>query len=158
MLLSDDWSPALSVQSVCLSILSMLASAKEKSRPPDDMFYVKTCSKNPKKTRWWFHDDSVWYYAGQLLLPSAHPWKNKGLASSRDTLVTYYGDVPKSSFPLTWSRTDSPGTNAKNPVQCSVWKVTSVDILLLKTFAAIFIVLWRGFNKRRQEIGEMTRH
>jgi ubiquitin-conjugating enzyme E2 W len=58
-ILTDDWSPALSVQSVCLSILSMLASAKEKSRPPDDMFYVKTCSKNPKKTRWWFHDDSV---------------------------------------------------------------------------------------------------
>jgi len=58
-ILTDDWSPALSVQSVCLSVLSMLASAKEKSRPPDDVFYTKTCSKNPKKTRWWYHDDSV---------------------------------------------------------------------------------------------------
>ena len=58
-ILTDDWSPALSVESVCLSILSMLASAKEKVRPPDDVFYVKTCSKNPKKTRWWYHDDSV---------------------------------------------------------------------------------------------------
>ena len=29
-ILSDDWSPALSVESVCLSIISMLASAKEK--------------------------------------------------------------------------------------------------------------------------------
>ena len=34
-ILTDDWSPALSVQAVCLSIVSMLASAKEKvsSRP-----------------------------------------------------------------------------------------------------------------------------
>jgi len=58
-ILTDDWSPALSVESVCLSILSMLASSKEKSRPPDDAFYVKTCSKNPKKTHWWYHDDNV---------------------------------------------------------------------------------------------------
>jgi ubiquitin-conjugating enzyme E2 W len=58
-ILTDDWSPALSVESVCLSVISMLASAKEKSRPADDTFYVKTCSKNPKKTRWWYHDDSV---------------------------------------------------------------------------------------------------
>ena len=59
-ILTDDWSPALSVESVCLSIISMLASAKDKVRPSDDGFYVKTCSKNPKKTRWWYHDDSVW--------------------------------------------------------------------------------------------------
>nr|XP_022314300.1 ubiquitin-conjugating enzyme E2 W-like isoform X2 [Crassostrea virginica] len=58
-ILTDDWSPALSVQSVCLSIVSMLSSCKEKKRPPDDSFYVKTCSKNPKKTRWWYHDDTV---------------------------------------------------------------------------------------------------
>ena len=29
-ILTDDWSPALSVQAVCLSIISMLASAKDK--------------------------------------------------------------------------------------------------------------------------------
>ena len=29
-ILADDWTPALSVQSVCLSIISMLSSAKEK--------------------------------------------------------------------------------------------------------------------------------
>ncbi|KAK3090998.1 hypothetical protein FSP39_016347 [Pinctada imbricata] len=54
-ILTDDWSPALSVQSVCLSVVSMLSSCKEKKRPPDNSFYVKTCSKNPKKTRWWYH-------------------------------------------------------------------------------------------------------
>jgi len=58
-ILTDDWTPALSVQSVCLSILSMLSSCKEKKRPPDNNFYVRTCNKSPTKTRWWFHDDSV---------------------------------------------------------------------------------------------------
>ncbi|XP_054285693.1 ubiquitin-conjugating enzyme E2 W-like isoform X2 [Macrosteles quadrilineatus] len=58
-ILTEDWSPALSVQSVCLSIISMLSSCKEKKRPPDNTFYVKTCNKNPKKTKWWYHDDSV---------------------------------------------------------------------------------------------------
>ncbi|RWS26599.1 ubiquitin-conjugating enzyme E2 W-like protein [Leptotrombidium deliense] len=58
-ILSEDWSPALSVISVCLSIISMLSSCKEKKRPPDNSLYVKTCSKNPKKTKWWYHDDNV---------------------------------------------------------------------------------------------------
>ncbi|XP_059615299.1 ubiquitin-conjugating enzyme E2 W isoform X1 [Phlebotomus argentipes] len=58
-ILTDDWSPALSVQSVCLSISSMLSSCQEKKRPPDNTLYVKTCNKNPKKTKWWYHDDSV---------------------------------------------------------------------------------------------------
>ncbi|XP_063498911.1 ubiquitin-conjugating enzyme E2 W isoform X11 [Symphalangus syndactylus] len=25
-------------------------------RPPDNSFYVRTCNKNPKKTKWWYHD------------------------------------------------------------------------------------------------------
>jgi ubiquitin-conjugating enzyme E2 W len=58
-ILTDDWSPALSVEAVCLSVISMLASAKEKKRPPDDSIYIKRCNKNPKKTRWWYHDDDV---------------------------------------------------------------------------------------------------
>lgn len=58
-ILTEDWSPALSVQSVCLSIVSMLSSCREKRRPPDNALYVRTCSKNPKKTKWWYHDDSV---------------------------------------------------------------------------------------------------
>ena len=31
-ILTDDWSPALSVESVCLSIVSMLSSCQEKVR------------------------------------------------------------------------------------------------------------------------------
>lgn len=60
-ILTEDWSPALSVQSVCLSIVSMLSSCTEKRRPPDNAFYVKTCSKSPKKTKWWYHDETVWW-------------------------------------------------------------------------------------------------
>lgn len=55
-ILTDDWSPALSVQSVCLSIISMLSSCKEKKRPPDNSIYVRTCNKNPKKTKVSFDD------------------------------------------------------------------------------------------------------
>lgn len=54
-ILSDDWTPALSVQAICLSVLSMLSSCKEKKRPPDNAVYVRTCSKSPNNTRWWFH-------------------------------------------------------------------------------------------------------
>ncbi|CAK5131544.1 unnamed protein product [Meloidogyne enterolobii] len=58
-ILSDDWTPALSISSVCLSIQSMLSSCKEKALPPDNTFYVRTCNKSPNKTRWWFHDDKI---------------------------------------------------------------------------------------------------
>ncbi|MFH4975017.1 hypothetical protein AB6A40_001726 [Gnathostoma spinigerum] len=58
-ILSDDWTPALSVQAVCLSVISMLSSCKEKKRPPDNAVYIRTCGKSPNKTRWWFHDDAV---------------------------------------------------------------------------------------------------
>lgn len=60
-ILGEEWSPALSVQSVCLSILSMLSSCKEKVRPPDNDSYIATCKdhSDPKKTRWVFHDDQV---------------------------------------------------------------------------------------------------
>eukprot|EP00112_Aurelia_sp_Birch-Aquarium-sp1_P009761 Seg212.4 transcript_id=Seg212.4/GoldUCD/mRNA.D3Y31 product="Ubiquitin-conjugating enzyme E2 W" protein_id=Seg212.4/GoldUCD/D3Y31 len=58
-ILTEDWTPAMSVTSVCLSIVSMLSSCTEKKLPPDNMIYVKTASKNPKNTRWWFHDDKV---------------------------------------------------------------------------------------------------
>lgn len=56
-ILHDKWSPVVSVQSVCLSILSMLSSCKCKSRPPDNERYVASCRdpNDPKKTKWFFH-------------------------------------------------------------------------------------------------------
>ena len=40
-ILGTDWSPALTAKNVCLSILSMLSTAKEKIRNPHDESYVK---------------------------------------------------------------------------------------------------------------------
>lgn len=59
-ILSDGWSPALSVQSVCLSLISMLSSCKKKERPIDDMAYCSTARfRSPKDNLWIFHDDTV---------------------------------------------------------------------------------------------------
>ena len=58
-ILAEDWTPAMSISSVCLSIVSMLSSCTKKELPPDNNRYVKTAANNPKKTKWWFHDDKV---------------------------------------------------------------------------------------------------
>ncbi|KAJ6736787.1 UBIQUITIN-CONJUGATING ENZYME E2 [Salix viminalis] len=60
-ILYDSWSPAMTVSSVCISILSMLSSSTVKQRPEDNDRYVKNCrnGRSPKETRWWFHDDKV---------------------------------------------------------------------------------------------------
>mmetsp|Transcript_10933 Transcript_10933/g.16669 ORF Transcript_10933/g.16669 Transcript_10933/m.16669 type:complete len:147 (+) Transcript_10933:99-539(+) len=58
-ILYDDWSPALTVQSICLSLVSMLYSATEKVRPPDNTSYTSVSRGSPKNTRFIFHDDTV---------------------------------------------------------------------------------------------------
>ncbi|KAL7207582.1 hypothetical protein ACSBR1_029516 [Camellia fascicularis] len=50
---------AMTVSSICISILSMLSSSTVKQGPADNDRYVKNCRKSPKETRWWFHDDKV---------------------------------------------------------------------------------------------------
>jgi ubiquitin-conjugating enzyme E2 W len=56
---ADDWSPALTVSSLSVSILSMLSSAtaEQKRLPKDNGTYVKRCKGSPKDTRWAFHDN-----------------------------------------------------------------------------------------------------
>ncbi|CAM9706672.1 unnamed protein product, partial [Ectocarpus sp. 12 AP-2014] len=82
-ILYDEWSPALTIQSVCLSILSMLSSCTAKVRyfclficislflssrfyeprsekPSDNDAYVRKIGRgSPKTTIWAFHDDTV---------------------------------------------------------------------------------------------------
>ncbi|CAA0838985.1 Ubiquitin-conjugating enzyme 15 [Striga hermonthica] len=60
-ILYDSWSPAMTVSSICISILSMLSSSPVKQQPADNDRYVKNCKngRSPKETRWWFHDDKV---------------------------------------------------------------------------------------------------
>ena len=59
-ILADQWSPALNVDSVALSVQSMLSSClpTEKKLPKGDKAYVRSVGKrSPKETRWDFHDD-----------------------------------------------------------------------------------------------------
>eukprot|EP01039_Chlorochromonas_danica_P006706 gene6706-7414_t len=58
-ILGDDWSPALTVHSICLSLLSMLSSATIKVRPHDDETYSRMPRATPKQTRFLYHDDNV---------------------------------------------------------------------------------------------------
>eukprot|EP01053_Blabericola_migrator_P009490 Blabericola_migrator_1__9489@NODE_5154_length_858_cov_134_369153_g3172_i1_p1_GENE_NODE_5154_length_858_cov_134_369153_g3172_i1NODE_5154_length_858_cov_134_369153_g3172_i1_p1_ORF_typecomplete_len176_score24_76UQ_con/PF00179_26/2_4e28ProkE2_B/PF14461_6/3_1e08UEV/PF05743_13/1_1e05DUF3545/PF12065_8/0_21_NODE_5154_length_858_cov_134_369153_g3172_i1331810 len=59
-ILYDDWSPAMTVESVGVSLLSMLSSVKVKVWPPDNDTYVRNCGRRgPKQTSWAFHDDRV---------------------------------------------------------------------------------------------------
>ncbi|CAM9157516.1 unnamed protein product [Chrysoparadoxa australica] len=52
-ILAQEWSPALTIQSVCLSILSMLSSATQKKLPPDNDAYVRRVgTRSPKLTRY----------------------------------------------------------------------------------------------------------
>jgi ubiquitin-conjugating enzyme E2 W len=60
-ILYDEWSPALTVKSVIMSLISMLHSAAARARPPDDLRYCGAypASANPKNTRFLFDDDAV---------------------------------------------------------------------------------------------------
>ncbi|XP_060846990.1 probable ubiquitin-conjugating enzyme E2 W-A [Rhopalosiphum padi] len=58
-ILADDWSPALSIHSICVSILSMLSSCKEKKRPDSDRSYLQLSIDNPKEVKWFFHDEDI---------------------------------------------------------------------------------------------------
>ncbi|KIM21990.1 hypothetical protein M408DRAFT_297417 [Serendipita vermifera MAFF 305830] len=48
-ILGSDWSPVLTVATVCITLQSMLASCKKKERPVDNDRYVLTAPDNPKK-------------------------------------------------------------------------------------------------------------
>jgi ubiquitin-conjugating enzyme E2 W len=58
-ILADDWTPALTVKSVVLSIQSMLSSATEKKLPEDNSRYTSRNRSNAKETHFVFHDDKV---------------------------------------------------------------------------------------------------
>jgi hypothetical protein len=53
------WSPVHNVESVCISLQSMLTSNNKNERPPNDMEFCKTNSLRPRDIRFLFHDDGV---------------------------------------------------------------------------------------------------
>ena len=56
--LYDEWSPSLTAHSICLSLQSMLNSATAKKTPSDNASYVGRAPKDPRKSKWVFHDDT----------------------------------------------------------------------------------------------------
>lgn len=55
-ILYDQWSPALTVESVCLSIISLLSSASAKKKPINDRSYCSASrNKSPKDFKWSYH-------------------------------------------------------------------------------------------------------
>ena len=58
-ILYEDWSPALTIKNVCMSILSMLSSNTVRSPPEDNSSYTRVPRPSPKLTRFAYHDDGV---------------------------------------------------------------------------------------------------
>eukprot|EP00825_Cyclidium_porcatum_P048250 TRINITY_DN8050_c0_g1_i1.p1 TRINITY_DN8050_c0_g1~~TRINITY_DN8050_c0_g1_i1.p1 ORF type:complete len:171 (-),score=32.32 TRINITY_DN8050_c0_g1_i1:451-963(-) len=57
-ILYDEWSAALTVASVCMSILSMLSSAVKKSKPHnDEEFCKRSAGRGPKQFLWSYDDE-----------------------------------------------------------------------------------------------------
>lgn len=57
--LYDNWSAAQSVLSISLSLQSMLQSNTVMARPEGDQSYCLRAPKDPSKTSWMYHDDTV---------------------------------------------------------------------------------------------------
>lgn len=58
-LLGKDWTPACSIESILLSIQSMLATNETLERPPDDKQYVAGAPAYASSTGFYYHDDNV---------------------------------------------------------------------------------------------------
>lgn len=59
LLASQGWSPVQNVESVCLSIQSMLTGNSKNERPPGDAEFVRTNRLRPRDVAFHFHDNSV---------------------------------------------------------------------------------------------------
>lgn len=53
------WSPVHNVESVCVSLQSMLTSNTKKERPPGDENFVRYNTQRPKDINFVFHDNQV---------------------------------------------------------------------------------------------------
>nr|OQO28436.1 hypothetical protein B0A51_02985 [Rachicladosporium sp. CCFEE 5018] len=56
---SQGWSPVHNVESVCISLQSMLASNTKDERPPGDAEFVKMNRQRPRDINFLFHDNKV---------------------------------------------------------------------------------------------------
>ncbi|KAF1351117.1 ubiquitin-conjugating enzyme [Delphinella strobiligena] len=59
LLSSQGWSPVQNVESVCVSLQSMLTGNTKNERPPGDAEFVRTNRQRPRDVSFVFHDNSV---------------------------------------------------------------------------------------------------
>ncbi|KAF2763841.1 ubiquitin conjugating enzyme, partial [Teratosphaeria nubilosa] len=55
----QGWSPVHNVESVCISIQSMLAGNSKAERPPGDAEFVRSNRQTPRNIHFLYHDPSV---------------------------------------------------------------------------------------------------
>ena len=55
----QGWSPVHNVESICVSLQSMLTSNTKKERPPGDENFVKYNTQRPRDISFVFHDNQV---------------------------------------------------------------------------------------------------
>ncbi|KAF2186998.1 ubiquitin conjugating enzyme [Zopfia rhizophila CBS 207.26] len=55
----QGWSPVHNVESICVSLQSMLTSNTKKERPPGDEQFVKYNTQRPRDINFVFHDNQV---------------------------------------------------------------------------------------------------
>jgi hypothetical protein len=53
------WSPVHNVESVCISLQSMLTSNTKNERPPGDEDFVRHNTRRPRDINFYFHDNTV---------------------------------------------------------------------------------------------------
>jgi len=56
---TQGWSPVQNVESVCMSIQSMLTGNNKKERPPGDDEFVRSNRLRPKDIDFYYHDNKV---------------------------------------------------------------------------------------------------
>ncbi|GAB7363845.1 hypothetical protein MBLNU230_g4410t1 [Neophaeotheca triangularis] len=56
---AQGWSPVQNVESICISIQSMLASNTKAERPPGDAEFVRSNRQRPRDINFLYHDPSV---------------------------------------------------------------------------------------------------
>jgi len=55
----QGWSPVQNVQSVCMSIQSMLTGNTKNERPPGDEEFVKSNRLSPRNVEFYYHDNTI---------------------------------------------------------------------------------------------------
>ncbi|THY25864.1 UBC-like protein [Aureobasidium pullulans] len=59
LLAAQGWSPVQNVESICLSIQSMLTGNSKNERPPGDAEFVRSNRLRPRDVAFHFHDNEV---------------------------------------------------------------------------------------------------